>query len=377
MGQLNSNDIPPNPFVHGWNEPSLPPTPRSGRAVTREVPSTAGTPLTSQITHAVSPLQRAHEIVSQPLPPARRPESPAWHTGFVFAAVLIIASLMLLAAVPHGQYSHLQTPAITNQVAANMSQQPILGNQTSQIPTQSKYSSSPAAATPVFAPPVPVVVVNTDVAQRDSGTVEVDQPPIQTEISNSSSSESISQTPVPVQAQPLQNNVPENPVQNIPVPPVVIVNASTAQPDSMPVEVVQTPIQSQMPYNSSYTSAPQINAAIPSRPPRPVIHVFRTVGRVFSWPVVHVLKTVDVVLTTPQPTRYIYFYPPQQSFQINPGRVYYNQSQPAPMTAYQPQYQQRTYYNSQFVPQIRTAPNYYSYRPPNIMSAPSQQRRMR
>ncbi len=377
MGQLNSNDIPPNPFVHGWNEPALPPTPRNRRTVAREAPLTTGTPLATQRTNAISPLQRAHEIVSQPLPPARRPGSPAWPIGFVFAAVLIVASLILLAAVPHGQYSHLQTPAITNQVAANISQQPILDNQTSQITTQSRYSSSLASATPVSTPPVPVVVVNTEAAPKDSGTVEIDQPPVQTQISDSSSSESISQKSVPVQAQPPQNNVPENPVQNIPVQPIVIVNANTAQPDSRPVEVVQTPIQSQMPYNSLSTPAPQINVAIPSRPPRPVIHVFRTVGRVFSWPVVHVLKTVDVVLTTPQSTRYIYVYPPQQSFQINPGRVYYNQSQPAPMTTYQPQYQQRTYYNSQFAPQIRTAPNYYLYRPPNMMGVPLQQRRMR
>lgn len=428
MGQLNSNDIPPNPFVHGWNEPDLPPTLQSRRTVAREVPSAAGTPLTPQRTHAVSPLQRAHEIVSQPLPPARRPASSAWPMGFVFAAILIVASLILFAAVPHSQFSHLQTPATTNQVAAN-----------------SRYSGSPASATPVSTPPVPVITQNLNAAQTDSG--RIDQPPYQTQIPISISPPSVSQTPVPVQAQPPQNDIPAPPVQSPPVLPAVIVTTSTAQADSRPLEVAgssvtlvpQTPvrIQIQQPEKNVSTfpvqrstgsidnkgaSYSEINIATSSRSPRPAVHVFRTVGNVISWPVVHVLRTVGSVLPPQQPTRYIYIpaqattpmpiartsapithenpawpenvryvsappmngsqirhivYPQQQSFQMNPSKVYYNQSPPMPVPTYQPGYQQRTYYGSQFAPQVRIVPNYSSYRPPTMMNVPSQQRRMR
>ncbi len=411
MGQLNSNDIPPNPFVHGWNEPDLPPPPQSRRTVAREVPSAARTPLPSQQTHVVSPLRRAHEMVSQPLPPARRPQSPSWPIGFVFAAIAIVASLILFAAVPHGQYAHLQTPANTNQVAAN-----------------SKYSGSLATASTAIPPSAPVNIVNSDTTQRDPEPVEVAQPSIQTQLSNSSSSETTPQTPVPAQEQPPQNDIPAPPVQSTPVLPAVIASASIAQTDSKPAEAVQPPIQSQTPYSTPPTPAPQspvliqaqlpqnvapvlpvqrrnsstdnqngsyskINVAPSSHSSKPGIHIFRTVGRVISWPVVHVFRTVGVVLPTQQPTRYIYIpapapningyqngrivYPQQQYTQINPGRVYYYQHPVAPVTTYQPGYQQRVYYSSQFVPQIRYAPNYPTYRPPNMGGMPPQQRRMR
>jgi|ERR1035437_3203818 hypothetical protein len=303
--------------------------------------------------------------------------------GFVFAAILIVASLILFAAVPHSQFSHLQTPATTNQVAAN-----------------SRYSASPASATPVFTPPVPAITQNMIAAQTDSG--RIDQHPNQTQIPISISSPSVSQTPAPVQAQPPQNDIPAPPVQSPPVLPAVIVTASTAQTDSRPLEVAgssvtlvpQTPvrIQIQQPEKNVSTfpvqrstgsidnkgaSYSEINIATPSRSTRPAVHVFRTVGNVISWPVVHVFRTVGVVLPTQQPVRYIYVCPQQQSFQINPGRVYYNQSPVTPAPTYQPGYQQRVYYNSQFVPQVRYVPNYPSYRPPNMMSAPPQQRRMR
>lgn len=339
----------------------------------------------------------------------RRPVSSAWPMGFVFAAILIVASLILLAAVPHSQFSRLQTPATTNQVAAN-----------------SRYSGSPASATPVSIPPEPAITQNMNAAQTDLG--RIDQTTIQTQIPNGSSSTSAPQTPVPVQEQPSQNDIPAPPVQSIPVLPAVIASASIAQTDSKPAEAVQPPIQSQTPYSTPPTPASQIpviiqaqlppngvpafpvhrsngstvnqaanyseiNVAPSSRSPRPVARVFRTVGNVISWPVVHVVRTVGSVLPIQQPTRYIYIpapapnindyqnvrivYPQKQYTQMNPGRTYYNQSPSMPMPTYQQGYQQRVYYSSQFTPQVRYAPNYPSYRPPNMMSAPPQQRRMR
>jgi hypothetical protein len=305
----------------------------------------------------------------------------------------------------------LQTPDITNQVAAN-----------------SKYSGSLATASTATPPSAPVKIVNSDTTQRDPEPVEVAQPSIQTQLSYRSSSETTPQTPVPAQEQPSQNDIPAPPVQSTPVLPAVVASASTAQPDSKPAEAVQPQIQSQTPYSTPLTTASQtpviiqahlpqnvvpafpvqrrndstdnqsanyskINGASSSHSTKPVVRVFRTVGNVISWPVVHVFRTVGVVLPTQQPTRYIYIpapasningyqngrivYPQQQYTQINPGRVYYNQRPVAPVTIYQPGYQQRVYYSSQFVPQVRYVPNYPSYRPPNMGGMAPPQRRMR
>lgn len=377
MGLLNTNDIPPNPLVHGWIDPDLPPPPRSGRTVAREVPLAAGTPLPSQRSRTGSPLQRAHEIVSQPLPPARRPASSAWPMVFVFAAILIIASLIFSAAVPHGQNSHAQSTANTNQVAAN-----------------SSFSGSQAAATPVSTPPVPVVTQNINATQTDSG--RTDQTPNQTLVPNNPSSGLDTQTTVAEQEKTPQNYVPTPIAQSPPVLPAVTVIASSSQTDSRPIEVArfspesipQAPvlIQTQRPLKyvpalqvqrgNGSTGRPdanysEINVATASRAQKPSFHVFRTIGNVVSWPVVHVVKTVGSVLPMQEPTRFINVYPQQQSFHPNPVRVYYPQP-PAP-----PMYQQRVYYNSQPMPQVRYAPNYPSYRPPNMMGAPMQQRRMR
>lgn len=108
MGQLNSNEVPPNPFVHGWSEtvassspPSPPPLPTASTA---------------------SPLQQAYGIVSQPLPPAahatRGSPSSEFPVGFTFMAVLIIALLLGIALASRScSFSAAnEQSAFTNQV---------------------------------------------------------------------------------------------------------------------------------------------------------------------------------------------------------------------------------------------------------------------
>ena len=103
MGQLNSNDIPPNPFVHGWNgslNSSLP----------KPTPPQISTP------PVVSPLERAYGIVSQPLQPAAPPPAPRrsssrrWPIGFILAGGTTIALLVALASAP----ARKESPSKTN-----------------------------------------------------------------------------------------------------------------------------------------------------------------------------------------------------------------------------------------------------------------------
>lgn len=430
MGQLNSNDIPPNPFVHGWNEPdlppTLPPTPRSTRTITREEPSPTRAPQSSQRTNAVSPLQRAHEIVSQPLPPARPPQSSFWPAGLIFAAIVTVASLLFLAANPHGQTPRVQTHTATNQVAAS--------------------------ATPLPTSLAPVVMANRNVAQENSRLVEENTSQIQTHISNSSSPESTPQPPVPAEAQPPQDEVQASPVQSIPALPV-IAGASTVKAESKPVEIATPLIQSPPSYSSASTPAQQSPAIIQAQLPpnaapvfaaqrmngstdnqgeiysgnngtssphssKPTARVFRTVGKVISLPVVIPLKIVGGILTGQQVNERVYvapqnttfvpivrtsgsipseypaypanvryapapafngspngrvIYVQQQPIRVNPVRIYYNQTPPIPVTTYQPRYQQPMYYGAPQV--IRVPPNQSQYMP--NMNGPGFQRRAR
>lgn len=103
MGQLNTNDIPPNPFVHGWNESLSPSPPRAA------APPQLSTP------PVVSPLERAYGIVSQPLQPAAPPAAPSrsssrrWPIGFILAGGVTIALLVAIASASARKESPAKT----------------------------------------------------------------------------------------------------------------------------------------------------------------------------------------------------------------------------------------------------------------------------
>lgn len=113
MGQLNSNDVPPNPFVHGWK----------GTVV---VPPPSANPPPPRIVQTISPVQQAYRIVSQPLQPstAAKRSSSEFPVGVILAVGLIITLLILIfvATASARQKSQVLPSAITNQVSISQRQ---------------------------------------------------------------------------------------------------------------------------------------------------------------------------------------------------------------------------------------------------------------
>ncbi len=149
MGRLNSNEIPPNPFVHGWN------TPAEARPAQ---PSTPPPPPPL----IVSPLERTLRIVSQPLPSVtrspRRNFSFGWLTAFflpigLICAFIICKGLLFNAPVPlNSHQASLAANHIANPSGLSQAHSPNLQPQsTAKLATASASVSVPAQ----FAPPAP------------------------------------------------------------------------------------------------------------------------------------------------------------------------------------------------------------------------------
>jgi len=173
MGQLNSNEVPPNPFVHGWKgmvvEPPLPANPPPPRIV-----------------QTISPVQQAYHIVSQPLQPstAAKRSSSEFPVGVLIAVGLIIALLILVFVATASARQKLQfhQSAVTNQSSIPPHQNQ--ANVTRPLPVEqppvlnrvkTAGSTMPSKIpTPLSAPPV------TANYQSDARPVQVAQSPTST-----------------------------------------------------------------------------------------------------------------------------------------------------------------------------------------------------
>jgi hypothetical protein len=166
MGQLNSNEIPPNPFVHGWNGTDV-------------APSLPASPPPLRTTQTVSPVQQAYRIVSQPLQPARHtaPRSPSfeWPIGFILVAGLVIALIAGIAVAFKLRQSSVpnEPRAVTNQVSFTPSQ-----NRTPLV--QQEMPRQPALQTiPVASPPVVEAPPEVTIAQIQPATSRVEEDSVQ------------------------------------------------------------------------------------------------------------------------------------------------------------------------------------------------------
>ncbi len=170
MGRLNSNEIPPNPFIHGWSAP----------AAASPEQTAPRTPPPSPI---ISPLERTRRIVSQPLPSStRRPRrnfSFGWLTGLFLPVGLIFAFTIgvgllsnapppLNSRQPNPSTNHIPNPSVPSQAFFPTRQ-----------PESTAKQATAGISTPVL-PPAPVSAP-AEASQASVGpTIEMHQPERQT-----------------------------------------------------------------------------------------------------------------------------------------------------------------------------------------------------
>jgi len=135
MGRLNSNEIPPNPFVHGWNAPAAR---TSAQTIRRPPPHPP----------VVSPLERTCRIVAQPFPPiTRRPPNGfplGWLTTLFLPAGLILASIIGIISIS----KTLPSPnSHQPNAATNRSSSPPVASQIHHSTPQTQSSATQATAT--------------------------------------------------------------------------------------------------------------------------------------------------------------------------------------------------------------------------------------